>query len=396
MFKIVHIITRFVNGGADENTLLTCNAQVAAGHDVSLIYGAENADRMLDQLDARVRRVCVPSLVREIAPARDIAALVSLSVLLRRLRPDVVHTHTSKAGVIGRMAALAAPGAAIVHGVHILPFDAQSGVRRLVYLGLERLVAPITHAFINVSEGMRDECLAHGVGEPARHWVIASGMDAAKFRDASPAADFPVGAAGDGRPVRIGYVAALERRKRHHELLKTVAPLLRRHRNMQLLLAGEGPERPALEAAVKEAGIETQVHLLGFRDDVEAVLAACDLCVFISEREGLPRSLVQYALAGKPIVATRLPGIERVLRHEGNGYLVDADAFDDFASCLEALVLDPALRERMAAHSRSIDLSDWDGVRMTEQLETVYEALLSTPPRAGGRVALRNGRGGAA
>ncbi|MEN6542675.1 glycosyltransferase [Parvibaculum sp.] len=381
MPKIVHIITRFVNGGADENTLLTCNAQAEA-HDVTLIHGAENSGRMIAQLDARVRRICVPSLVREIAPAKDLAALARLSVHLRRLRPDIVHTHTSKAGVIGRMAALAAPGAAIVHGVHILSFNAEGGVRRRLYLGLERLVAPVTHAFINVSEGMREECLQHGLGEAARHWVIASGMEVDRFRGASPA-DFPSARSGGERPIRICYVAALERRKRHRELLKAVVPLLRMYPHVELILAGEGPERAGLEAAAREAGIESQVQFLGFRDDIESVLAASDICVFTSEREGLPRALIQYALAGKPIVATRLPGIERVLRDGSNGYVVSADAFDEFATRLQALILDRDLRARMAAQSQSIDFSDWDGQRMTGQLEAVYRKLLSGRTRGG-------------
>ncbi|MFZ2467741.1 glycosyltransferase [Parvibaculum sedimenti] len=393
MSKIVHIITRFVNGGADENTLLTCNAQAASGHDVSLVYGADNTNRMVAQLDARVRRVCLPSLVREIALAKDVTTLFRLARLMRRLRPDVVHTHTSKAGIIGRVAALASPGAVIVHGVHILPFTAKRGAQRLIYLGLEKLMALTTHAFINVSDGMRDECLAHGIGRPERHWVIESGMDVAKFRGALPAGDILSGISAADVPIRVGYVAALERRKRHRELLEAVVPLLKRHMAMQLVLAGEGPERQALETAAREAGVEAQVRLLGFRDDVEAVLAACDVCVFVSEREGLPRALVQYALAGKPIVATRLPGIERVLQHDRNGYLVDTDSFDEFTRRLEALIVDPELRETMAARSMVIDLSDWDAARMTERIDGVYEALLARRSLAGGRAAWRSRRG---
>lgn len=393
MSRIVHIITRFINGGADENTLLSCNAQAAAGHEVMLICGADHAERMVGRLDPRVEAVIVPALVRQLMPVKDVTALFRLVRLMRRLRPDVVHTHTSKAGIIGRMAALAAPGTAVVHGVHILPFTAKRGAERFVYLGLEKLMAPATHAFINVSEGMRDECLAHAIGTPERHWVIESGMDVAKFRDALPAEDVLSGISVEGAPIRVGYVAALERRKRHRELLEAITPLMKRQKAVQLVLAGEGPERQALEAAAREAGVEAQVHLLGFRDDVEAVLAACDICVFVSEREGLPRSLVQYALAGKPIVATWLPGIERVLQHDRNGYLVDTDSFDEFARRLEALIADPELREAMAAQSMIIDLSDWDAARMTERIDRVYEVLLSGRSSTGGRAALREGRG---
>ncbi|HEY4344557.1 MAG TPA: glycosyltransferase [Parvibaculum sp.] len=387
MFKIVHIITRFVNGGADENTLLTCNAQAAAGHEVVLIYGADHTARMVDGLDPRVTKLVMPSLVRTVAPVRDIVALVQTIIQLRRLRPDVIHTHTSKAGIIGRLAALAAPEAVVVHGVHILPFSAQRPVLRFVYLALEKLTGLVTDAYIDVSEGMKTECLAHGLGTDDRHRVIASGMDVAKFRDALPANDVAsIGAGAFTAPIRIGYVAVLERRKRHRELFEAVTPLLRRHPHVHLVLAGEGPERAALEALAEDKGVANRIHLLGFRGDVEAVLAACDICVFASEREGLPRSLVQYGLAGKPIVASHLPGIERVLRHEDNGYVVGADAFDEFAARLETLVGSAVLRDAMAARSRALDLSDWDARRMTDRIDAVYAQLLSGRSRGSGRI----------
>jgi glycosyltransferase involved in cell wall biosynthesis len=387
MFKIVHIITRFVNGGADENTLLTCNAQVAAGHEVVLIYGAEHTARMVGRLDPRVSKHPMPSLVRAVAPMRDVMALVETIIQLRRLRPDVLHTHTSKAGIIGRLAAFAVPDAVVVHGVHILPFAAQGSVLRLVYLALEKLTALATDAYIDVSEGMKAECLAYGLGTNDQHRVIASGMDVVKFRDALPTNDIAsIGAGSSVTPIRIGYVAVLERRKRHRELLKSVTPLLQRYAHVHLLLAGEGPERVELEALAEDQAASSQIHLLGFRDDIEAVLAACDICVFVSEREGLPRSLVQYGLAGKPIVATHLPGIERILQHADNGYVVEPDAFDEFAARLETLIEDAALRKAMAARSRALDLSDWDASRMTERIDAVYAQLLNGRSLDAGRV----------
>lgn len=184
MRRIVHVITRFINGGADENTLLTCNHQTNSGHAVWLVYGAEYRQRMLDQLDPLVERVHLRDLVRNVSLSRDLAALWQMAVILRRIRPDVVHTHTSKAGIVARMASLIVPAAHVVHGVHILPFlSAPAGVRS-AYVLLERLAALRTRAFINVRPHMRDLCLSHGIGAPEAHFVVPSGMEIGRFRAA--------------------------------------------------------------------------------------------------------------------------------------------------------------------------------------------------------------------
>ncbi|HCX67939.1 MAG TPA: glycosyltransferase family 1 protein, partial [Rhodobiaceae bacterium] len=323
ILRIVHVITRFVNGGADENTLLTCNHQAEAGHEVWLVYGRDWTERMRGQLDPRVRAVELPSLVREVSPVKDIAALAGLARLYRRVRPDIVHTHTSKAGIVGRLAALAWLPARGVHGVHILPFTSEPFLKRIVYVLLEKLVALRTHAFIDVSEGMRDLCLEYRLGTNDNHFVIRSGMDVAKFRKATPADD--IAALSGGEAVVLGYVAVLERRKRHREMLEALVPVLKAQSHVSLVLAGDGPERHVIEAIIHENGLQDRVRVLGFREDVERVVAGCDICVFASQREGLPRSVVQYVIAGKPVVASALPGIERVIRDGENGFVVAGD-----------------------------------------------------------------------
>jgi len=378
MYRIVHVITRFVNGGADENTLLTCNHQAEAGHEVWLAYGAEYTQRMLDKLDPRVMRVEIPSLVREVSPAKDLSALVSLAALYRRVRPHIVHTHTSKAGFTGRLAAYALPSAKVVHGVHILPFTSEPFLKRSVYLGLEKLAAFRTHAFIDVSEGMEQLCLAHGLGTSDNHAVIRSGMDVAKFRQATPADDIAALRGGDA--VVLGYVAVLERRKRHREMLEALVPVLKAQSHVSLVLAGDGPERPVIESIIHENGLQDRVRVLGFREDVERVLAGCDLCVFASQREGLPRSIVQYVIAGKPVVAMELPGIEHVVRHEENGAVVPPDRFDEFAVWVSRLVTDASTMAAFATASGETDLSEWDAHVMGDRIEEVYARIMPDVP----------------
>lgn len=370
--RIVHVITRFVNGGADENTLLTCNHQAEAGHEVWLAYGRDWTERMRGQLDPRVRAVAIPSLVREISPAKDVAALYALARLYRRVRPDIVHTHTSKAGIVGRLAALAWLPARVVHGVHILPFTSEPFLKRIVYVLLERLAALRTHAFIDVSEGMRDLCLEYALGSDTNHFVIRSGMDVERFRDALPADDLLALRQSCNGAVIAGYVAVLEKRKRHLELLKALAPLLAKNKDLFLVLAGDGPERPELERFVHDKGIAGRVRILGFREDVDRVVSGCDICLFASQREGLPRSIVQYVIAGKPVVASALPGIERVVRDGENGFVVAGDRLDGIAEGLEKLMQNTGLRASFAAASAAADLSEWDARIMTDRIGSVY------------------------
>ncbi len=188
--RIAHVITRLINGGADENTVISCNQAVRSGHAVMLVHGAQTRPEILATVDARVEIVELPSLVRPIAPLSDVKALGDLVRTFRRHRPDVVHTHTSKAGILGRLAAQAARRARRRHGVHIVPFVNVGRLETCAYLTAERAVQGMTHAFIDVSPGMRDLCVKAGVGAPERHYVVESGFDVSLFRNAREPEDW--------------------------------------------------------------------------------------------------------------------------------------------------------------------------------------------------------------
>ena len=381
MRKIVHISTRLINGGAEENTILTCNHQANSGHSVWLVYGADYRQRMVDWVDPKVHRIMLPSLVREISPFRDLAALWRIARLLRRIDPDVVHTHQSKAGILGRLASGAAPSAHVVHGVHILAFVGASWAVRLVYIALEKLAARRTDTFISVSPRMRDLCLSHRLGAPEKHFVVPSGMDIQRFHRAAPAPD--VAAIRDmagGQSVIACYLAVFEPRKRHRELLDAVAPALAEDKRVHLVLAGDGHLRPDIEALIERRSLTEQVHILGFREDPERVIAASDICIFASVKEGLPRVVVQYAAVGRPIVATRLPGIDIVLRDGKNGYVVESDDLAGLAKRFGALAGDANKRKRMARCSGQIDLSGWEADNMVRRIEEIYARDRSSQP----------------
>lgn len=378
--KIIHVITRFVRGGADENTLLSCNAQAAAGEVVYLVHGNAFSAEMLSRLDDRVSVCCVPNLRRSISPLDDVRALTSLLALYRQVAPDVVHTHTSKAGVLGRLAAWIAGAPVVIHGVHILPFDNVSAIERATYLAMERALAPATHAFVNVSEGMRDLGLRYGVGRSDRHFVVPSGMDTARFRNARPFAEGELTERLPGLcegPLLL-LTAALEPRKRQYEFLDVLRRVRARVPNAQLVLLGEGHDETRLRERAEDLGIGQGVWFAGYSDEVHRWIASAAVCVFASEREGLPRAVIQYVLGGRPVVSTRLPGIEAVIEDGEGGRLVPVDRLSDMVDPIVSILKDQVVAERMAAAARARDLSAWDQAAMATGLAAIYAGLRAT------------------
>ena len=377
--RIAHVITRLINGGADENTVISCNQAVRSGHQVVLVHGAQTRPEILATVDERVNIVELPSLVRPIAPLGDVKALGDLVRTFRRLRPDVVHTHTSKAGILGRLAAHVARVPVVVHGVHIVPFVNGGRLETFAYLTAERAVQGMTHAFIDVSPGIRDLCVRAGIGAPERHHVVESGFDLSRFRAAKQPEDWrellrlvP----DDPRPPVVLMLAVFEARKRHLELLERLPRIVARFPRVRFVFAGDGTLRNAIDARVKTLGIERSVILTGFHRRPEQLIALADICLLASAREGLPRVLMQYLAGGKPVIATALPCIEDVLRHDVNGLIPRSDDLDGLADAVVALLDDPARRARLARGAATTQLSEWDAARMGERLEAVYADVI--------------------
>ncbi|MGH6884022.1 MAG: glycosyltransferase, partial [Hypericibacter sp.] len=273
-----------------------------------MVHGREFHPDMCSQLDPAVARHQLPELVSEISPAQDLIALFTASRLLRKIRPDVVHTHTSKAGIIGRFAARIAGVRHIVHSVHILPFINVPPPHRWLYLQLERLAARGTTAFIDISEAMRDLCVAERIGDANCHHVVLSGMNTQKFRATSRPADWRTvidpQLVGVADPKFLLLAGIFEPRKRQRDFL----PVFRRIANVDphavLLLAGEGKDKAAVEATIEQLGLTGRALCLGFRLDLEQLIALAHVCLQTSMREGLPRTVIQYALCGRAIVST--------------------------------------------------------------------------------------------
>lgn len=359
---IVHLLTRLLRAGSEENTLETCRWQIAQGHRVSLIHGAAPDPYWEDHLPSGLTRIPLPEMVHPIHPLQDMRAVMRLRHIYRVLQPDVIHTHQTKAGILGRLAARAVPNAVVAHGVHIIPFEGVTPAKRALYLAAERFVARQTDVFIGVSEAVGRAYVNAGITRRGRVHCVRSGMDIARFRNPALPADWRdlLGVTGgDAKPRVVLMMAAFERRKRHVPFLQVLARAADTLPDLKLLLAGAGPEEAAVRAAVDGLGLRDRVVFCGHRTDPEALFALADLSVLTSAREGLPRVAVQSMTAGCPMVVQELPGIDEIINHGRNGVIADGRNMEDAVRHMSALLQNQRRLADLRQGALATDVGAW-------------------------------------
>lgn len=379
---IVHVQTRMNrSGGCEENTWASCVHQAESGHDVHLVCGASSdVDAYVGRHD-HIAVHQVPEMVWNISPRWDVAGCLALKNLLVTLNADVVHTHSSKAGILGRIAGKMAGVPMIVHGVHILPFSNVGPLEKLTYLAVEHLAGLITDHFIHVSEGTRNAYYGAKVGGRKPHSVVRSGMEIDKFKSSAWPLDWKeiTGVSSEAdKPVTILMMAVMEARKRHAEFVREFASLTQPGDPVCLLLAGEGPERDNLTNLVKALGAEDRIKLLGHRSDPEKLIALSDFSVLASLREGLPRSIIQSQAGGRPVIVSPFPGIEEIVEHEKSGIIANSTGAEEVARQAFALVRDPARLEKYKRGALTTSVDDWSFPSMFAQLDAAYAYSLRT------------------
>ena len=389
--KIVHVITRLILGGAQENTLLSCREQARLGHEVTLLAGPPLGPEgsLLDAARGEAfRTILVPALRRAVHPWNDLVAYNDLLKNLRELRPDVVHTHSSKAGILGRRAARAAGAACIVHTIHGLPFDAwQGSLANRACRAAERRAARWSHRLIAVCADMADRAAEAGLAPRDRIAVIYSGIDPEPFLAAADRREevrrrWEVGP-GDFVFLKIARLFQL---KGHKFVLPAFAAVARRHAGARLVLVGEGILRPALEAEVRRLGIADRVRLLGLvpPDQIPGLLWASDAVVHAGLREGLARVLPQAGLCRRPVISYNVGGAREVLRDGRNGLLLPGPTRGEpidaasamLADAMNRLADDPAQARRMGERWPDELLRQFDYRDATGRILRVYEDVL--------------------
>ncbi|MFK7861602.1 MAG: glycosyltransferase [Granulosicoccus sp.] len=377
--RIVHVLTRLLRAGAEENTLATCDYQIACGHEVYIVHGKDYDAEYVKTLNPLLQRIQVPEMVHPIAPWHDWKGLQALKKLYAKIQPDVVHTHQSKAGILGRLAALKA-NCTIIHTVHIAHWLSVGRLKQRLFVAIESYCSKRTHELISVSDGVRDACLAQGIGQADQHHVIHSGMNVNKFKQVDTAPkwqDYIENWHSNEKPFVILMMAAFEPRKRQEAFLRSMAPVLLRQPAMCVVFCGEGARLQSCQDLARELQIEQQVRFAGYIVSPEHYVALADVCVLSSEREGLPRVVIQYVAGRRPVVVNHLTGIEIIIQDGENGTIVTGDDIDANAAEIERLYLNPHIRESMSRAATSIDVSSWDVGRMGEQIQAVYDRAMS-------------------
>lgn len=385
--KVLHIITRFDKGGSAENTFQTVYGLDKARYEVVLAAGAGVNERDAESLAteeniaavqaAGARLLFVRHLVRELNPFLDMAAFFSLCGIIRREKPDIVHTHTSKAGFLGRWAAWLCRVPVIMHTPHGHVFWGYfKPAKTRLFIVLERLTARITDAFIMLTPQEMKDHLALRIAPEEKFTVIHSGVDLGKFDYEKFRFDNQKRTLPEvhENKVVIGTVGRLTAIKGQDVLLRALAELRQAGQEVFLVLLGEGERRNELEDLARRLKISGNICFLGWRPDVAAVMSSFDIFCLPSLNEGMGKVVVEAMAMGLPVIASDIGGIKDLVHNGENGLLVPPGDAQALAHALALLCRDPGKRRRMGAAGRLV-APLYSAEEMTKKIELLYESI---------------------
>ena len=374
--RVAHVITRMIVGGAQETVLLAAALADTSAFEPIIVCGSETGSE--GSLHEEVRRrgvelVVVPELVREVDPRADALVIPALARLFRQRDVHVVHTNSSKAGVVGRIAARRAGVKSVVHTVHGWPFhDHQRRGMVRVWKELERRCAPLADRLVVVADADRRKGLAAGIGRPEQYVTVRSGLELQDYdptraqrgevrRELGLPLDVPV----------VGTVSRLSPQKDPITLIEAFSTLRQQHPTARLLLVGDGPLAGDVTARVDALGLTDAVVMTGLRHDVPRLLQAMDVFLSCSLWEGLPRTIIAAMATGVPVVATPADGVRDVIRDHETGRVFPMERPEIAAWATGHLLKDPKVASMLSA--AALDLThEFDAKTMAERLSDVY------------------------
>jgi glycosyltransferase involved in cell wall biosynthesis len=387
--KLLHIITRLDMGGSAQNTLLSCLELSKKNYDVVLAHGLSLESRMTDleknSVEKQIRRakgnglrfIAIPSLVRRINPIRDIVAFGSLWRLMIREKPTIVHTHTSKAGILGRLAARLTGVPFIVHTTHGHVFYGHfnPAVTRL-FLLMETFFASFTAKMVALTEGERRDFIRYAVCKPGKLVTIHSGVEIDRFLNAKvnpPKKKISLGLNPNLQVVgTVGWLLPI---KGPGYLLKAMDQVWHRCNTVELVFVGKGQLEHDLKNEALRMGVSEKVKFLGWRDDIHEIIPLFDVFVLPSLNEGMGRVLVEAMASGRPIVASRTGGIPDLVIDQQTGLLVSPADESGLAEAIHKILQDPGKAKIMGQKGKA--RSKWFGVEsMVAKLDTLYTDLI--------------------
>lgn len=383
--RVLHIITRMIVGGAQENTLLSVvGLDAMPEYDVTLVSGIDKGreGELLSQARETSHLIVLPEMGRSINPFSDLVALYKLYKLIKQGRYHIVHTHSSKAGVLGRIAAWFAGTPIIVHTLHSLVFhDYQPWIINRAWWLAKKICAPVTDFYISVSDIISEKAIAAGIAPREKFRTIYSGMELDWFLNAKFDADKVRSEFGipPDAPV-VGKIARLFPLKGHDQLMDAAPEIVRRVPNVRFFLIGDGILLEHLEERARGYGIYDNFVFAGLidRKRIPEMISAMDVVVHTSLREGLARVLPQSLAMGKPCVSFDIDGAPEVVIDDKTGYLVKPFDSVNLATRIAELLNDAPLRMQFGENGRRHVDPNFRTEKMVADIAEVYEMLLAT------------------
>lgn len=384
--KILRIIARLNVGGPAVHTILLTEALNNDRFESILIAGqVEKYEKDMIYLARQkgVNPIIISELGRQPRPIKDLIALWKIYNLIMRERPDIVHTHTAKAGVLGRIAAIFAGVRIRIHTFHGNIFEGY--FNRLyvkLFILIEKILAYFTTSIVVVSEEQKKEIVQHyKIAGSEKIKVIPLGLELENFFSL----EAPVGNLRREYKIRddaivVGIIGRLVSIKNHRMFLDAIRHLtnsLDNKFNIKYLIIGDGRERPALEEYMKNLGLDGDVTFCGWREDMREVYSDLDIVALTSLNEGTPLSLIEALAAGKPVVATKVGGVVDVVEDGVNGYLVSSGDIEGFSQRLTTLIEDLHKRREFGFKGREMVRHKFSKERLIEDIKSLYEATVS-------------------
>jgi glycosyltransferase involved in cell wall biosynthesis len=383
--KVAHIITRLILGGAQENTLITCKGLAARGHKVTLITGpalGPEGHLFAQTKNQKFQTIVVDKLRRQISPVLDIPAYREIKTLLEKIQPDIVHTHSAKAGILGRYAAYRLrKWPKIIHTVHGLAFhEYQNKLLNKFYIAVEKAAAKKTDAFISVADAMTQKSLAAGIGSAEQYITAYSAIEEDDFlrpitkqerSQFHKRYDIPDNA------IVLVTIARLFHLKGHEYIIESAKDLAGRFDKCIWLFVGDGILKEQLQKQIADYGLSDKFRFTGLLpvEQMPLVIQSSDILVHCSLREGLARVLPQAMLCGKPAISFDIDGANEVVNPD-TGRLIEPENVEQLTDACAELIANENLRIRLGKNGRESVKEKFSPEVMVDKIEELYQGLL--------------------
>jgi glycosyltransferase involved in cell wall biosynthesis len=377
--KVFHVITKLDLGGAQKVMLLTLERLPRESYDLTLITSPEGLLVDWAKRIPGLKCIWIPSIVRDMRPLKDLQVLLALWLLFRRERPEIVHTHTAKAGIVARWAAKLAGVPYIFHTSHGFGFnDSQRGFERSLYIGLERLTARITTKLFMVSYSNAATAEKVGMAKPGGWILTRDAISVEEFMKPTPIRQKLRRWRVPEDKVVVGMVACFKAQKAPEDFIEVAARVLKKNQDVHFVMAGDGDLRPSVEERIRRYGVGDKVTLLGWQRESEMpeLYRNLDVVVLTSLWEGLPCVFSEAMACELPIVATNVDGAKEAIVNAENGFLHEPHDVDGMAESVLKLAADPKLRLKMGECGKS-RVMEFDIGTSVNVVDSTYRQYLS-------------------